>query len=189
VKVKLATGLLVPVLFALVTGCGGGGDGGNKVASVNSGAPTSEQPKGEQAGSGVDEDKMRQFAKCMRDNGIDMPDPEQGGVGVRIQAQGEGSVDMEKMNKAQEACKQHLPNGGEMREMTPEEKDKMRADAKCMREHGVDWPDPDSTTTGEGKSDTKTPAFDDTEKFKQAMKDCGMGDGGSMVAVPAAPNG
>ena len=184
-KVKLATGLLVPVLFVLVTGCGGGGDGGNKVASVSSGAPTSEQPKGQQAGAGVDEDKMREFAKCMRDNGVDMPDP-QGGVGVRVQALEEGSADMEKMNKAHEACKQHLPNGGAPREMTPEEKDKLRQQAKCMREHGVDWPDPDTATTGNGKSDTKLPQFDDTEKFKQAMKDCGMGDGG-MMAVPAAP--
>jgi hypothetical protein len=185
VNVKLAAGLLAPLLFVLVTGCGGGGDGGGKVASVNSGAPSSEQPKGGRGGTGVDEDKMREFTKCMRDNGVDMPDPDQDSGGVRLDAIEEGSPELEKMTKAHEACKQHLPNGGEMRELTPEEKDKMRKDAKCMREHGIDWPDPDAPATGEGKS---LPQIDDTEKLEQAMQDCGMGEGG-MVAVPAAPVG
>jgi hypothetical protein len=94
--VKLAAGLLAPVLFALVTGCGGGGDGGSKVASVNSGSPTSssEQPKGADL-SAQDEDKMREFAKCMRENGVDMPDP-QGGTGMAVQLPEGGEEVMKK---------------------------------------------------------------------------------------------
>lgn len=113
-KVKLAAGLLVPVLFALVTGCGST-DGGSKVASVNSPGPSSSstQPKGANLDPAND-DKMREFAKCMREHGIDMPDPDfTGGGGSAI-------------------------------------------------------------------------GLDDTKKFEEAMKACGMGDGG-MIAVPAAP--
>ena len=179
-KVKLAVGLLVPVLFALVTGCGSG-DGGSKVASVNSPSPSSSgsRPKGANLDP-ADEDKLREFAKCMRDNGIDMPDP-QGGA-MRAIPMGEG-VDVDKMTKANDACKKLLPNGGEYKEPSQEEKDKMREQAKCMREHGIDMPDPDFT--GEGKGQTLD-LSDDTKKFEEAAKACGMGDG-AMIAVPGVP--
>ncbi|WNV82058.1 hypothetical protein [Umezawaea sp. Da 62-37] len=183
-KAKLATGLLVPVLFALVTGCGAKDDGGNGVASVKSGSPTSSSgtPKGASLDP-ADMDKIREFAKCMRDNGVDMPDPQEGGGVIALgSASSEDEVGMEKMNKANEACKQFLPDGGEFKEPSQEEKDKMREQAKCMREHGIDMPDPDAEKSGRGT----TLGSDDTEKFTEAMKACGMGDGG-MLAVPAVP--
>lgn len=179
-KRKLAAGLLVPVVFALAAACGGGGGGGggNKVASAGTGGPSSstDQPKGADL-SAQDEDKMREFAKCVREHGVDMPDPKGGAMVVPKEA----AVDEEVMKKAHEACKKHLPDGGEYKEPSQEDKDKMREQAKCMREHGIDMPDPDfSGTSRRGMQ------FEDTEKFKQAMKDCGMGDGGIM-AVPAVP--
>jgi hypothetical protein len=176
-KVKLAVGLLAPVLFALVTGCGSE-DGGSKVASVNSPGPSSSntKPKGANLDP-ADEDKMREFAKCMRENGIDMPDP-QGGM-MRAMPATEGA-ELDKMNKANDACKKFLPNGGEYKEPSQEEKDKMREQAKCMREHGVDMPDPDFTG-GQGRSlDLSV----DTPKFEEAMKACGMGDGGMIAVAP-----
>jgi hypothetical protein len=178
-KVKLAAGLLLPALFMVVTACGSD-NGGNKVASVNSGAPSSnkEQPKGANLDP-ADEDKMREFAKCMRENGIDMQDPQGGGIALAAPADG----DVEKMNKANEACKKFLPNGGEYKEPSQEEKDKMREQAKCMREHGIDMPDPDFSGTGMGST---LDFGDDTKKFEEAMKACGMGEGG-MVAAPAVP--
>jgi len=176
-KVKLAAGLLVPVLFALVTGCGST-DGGSKVASVNSPGPSSSstQPKGANLDP-ANEDKMREFAKCMRENGIDMPDP-QGGA-MRAIPMPEGA-ELDKMNKANDACKKFLPNGGEYKEPSQEEKDKMREQAKCMREHGIDMPDPDFT--GGGGSAVGT--GDDTKKFEEAMKACGMGEGGMIAVAP-----
>src|SRR3954471_19607666 len=127
-KVKLAAGLLLPALFMVVTACGSD-DGGNKVASVNSGAPSSskQQPKGANLDPG-EEDKIREFAKCMRENGVDMPDPK-GGAIAAMPAQGPGDDD--KVSKANEACKKFLPNGGEYKEPSQEEKDKMREQAKC----------------------------------------------------------
>jgi len=180
-KVKLAAGLLLPALFMVVTACGSN-DGGNKVASVNSGAPSSgkDQAKGANLDP-ADEDKMREYAKCMRENGIDMPDPKGGGMAA-LPAQGPDETD--KMNKASDACKKFLPNGGEYKEPSQEEKDKMREQAKCMREHGIDMPDPDFT--GDGKGIT-IDLGDDTKKYEDAMKACGMGDGGVVAVAPVAP--
>ncbi|MCS7483786.1 hypothetical protein ACFFQW_46480 [Umezawaea endophytica] len=171
-KVKFAAGLLVPVLFVLVTGCGGG-DSGSKVASV-SGSPSSGQDKPKGANlDPVNDDKLREYAKCMRDNGIDMPDPKDGVMqAIPI---GEGA-EQEKMNKANDACKKFLPNGGEYKEPSQEEKDKMREQAKCMREHGIDMPDPDFTGTGSA-SGSSLALGDDTKKFEEAAKACGMGSG------------
>ena len=127
---------------------------------------------------------MVQFAKCMRENGIDMPDPKQDeNGGVMIQAMpGDAAPDMEKMNAAHEACKQHLPNGGEFKPPSPEEQDKMRRQAKCMRDRGYNWPDP--KFDGGGLSEAQELPDMEDDKVKQDMKDCGMGEG--MVAVRPA---
>jgi hypothetical protein len=56
---------------------------------------------------------MLEFAQCMREHGIDMPDPQQGG-GIRIQrnsdgnvTNGEGVIDPEspEFQAAEEACR------------------------------------------------------------------------------------
>jgi hypothetical protein len=129
---------------------------------------------------------MVKFAQCMRENGVNMPDPkDDGSGGVMIEAMpadggGEGGApDMEKMNAANEACKKHLPNGGELKPPSPEQQDKMRKDAKCMRDKGYDWPDPNFD--GGGTADVQQLPDMSDDKVKQDMKDCGMGEG--MVAV------
>ncbi|HUQ61260.1 hypothetical protein [Lentzea sp.] len=128
---------------------------------------------------------MVQFAKCMRENGIDMPDPKQDeNGGVMIQAMpADAAPDMEKMNAAHEACKQHLPNGGEFKPPSPEEQDKMRRQAKCMRDRGYNWPDPEFD--GGGPSEAQELPDMEDDKVKQDMKDCGMGDGGMVAVRPA----
>ena len=46
------------------------------------------------------------FAECMREHGVDMPDPEFSGDGVRIQISREGGLDpmSDTFKQAQEAC-------------------------------------------------------------------------------------
>jgi hypothetical protein len=79
---------------------------------------------------------------------------------------------MEKMKSAHEACKQYLPNGGDFKPPSPEEQDKMRQQAKCMRDKGYNWPDP--KFEGGGMSEAiELPNMDD-DKVKQDMKDCGL---------------
>lgn len=63
------------------------------------------------------QEKMRQFAKCMRDNGVEnFPDPQEDG-GIMIQGGGPGSTDGlnpddPTFKAAQETCKSYLPDGG-----------------------------------------------------------------------------
>ena len=89
------------------------------------------------------------FAECMREHGIDMPDPQfdSGGARGAVTIGIAGDPNDADFQEAQEAC------GGLMGEMAgsftppdPEEQarfeEAMLAYAACMREHGVDFPDP-----------------------------------------------
>ncbi|CCH29087.1 hypothetical protein ABZ816_36120 [Actinosynnema sp. NPDC047251] len=86
-------------------------------------------------------DQGVRFAQCMRDNGVDVPDPgpDAGKLG------GLAGVDRDDpaFTPAMAACKQHLPGGGDLSSLDPAQLDKLRAFAGCMREHGVEMPDPD----------------------------------------------
>ncbi|MEV6830207.1 hypothetical protein [Amycolatopsis sp. NPDC051102] len=156
----------------LLGGCGAKTDDGSKVASIST-PPKSGGPSAADASGKSDEDKMRDFAKCMREHGVDMPDPKPAGDGkggsIAIQgvAPGDGKLDA-----ASNACKHLMPNGGEMKPPSAEELDKMRKDAKCMRDHGIDMPDPDPS--GKGATRIGGPG-DDPKKFEDAAKACGLG--------------
>lgn len=157
----------------LLAGCGAAAQG-DGVASI-SGGPTSSSSGAPEDGA-RDEDKVREFAKCMRENGVDMPDPDvdgRGGIAMKVEG---GDAGMEEMKKAEEACKRFLPNGGEMRKPTPEEMDRMREEVKCLREKGIDVPDPDSENGGA----ISLPFGDDTEKTQKALEECGFGGGGKV---------
>lgn len=89
---------------------------------------------------------QRDYAKCMRDQGFDVPDPEPGSGGLMSAMGGEG-VDMAAMEAASKTCMDEL---GEPPAMSPDEQkaadDAMiewaKKAAECYREHGYDMPDP-----------------------------------------------
>ncbi|GAB3718096.1 hypothetical protein GCM10027598_29440 [Amycolatopsis oliviviridis] len=174
--------LIAGAVFALVAGCGGGGDGGDKVASISS-PPSAGAGDGQQADNVSDEDKRRNFAKCMREHGVNMPEPKRDANGQdTVTFEAADMPDENKMKAADEACRKLLPNGGEIKPPTPEELDKMRKEAKCMRDHGIDFPDPEPG----GKGGVAIPLGDaggDPKKFEEAAKACGLGM--SMRAAPA----
>ncbi|MEV7096066.1 hypothetical protein AB0M80_24770 [Amycolatopsis sp. NPDC051045] len=157
----------------LLGGCGAKTDDGSKVASLSTPSKTGGPAAADNSGKS-DEDKMRDFAKCMREHGVDMPDPKPAGdgKGMSIAIQGADGADHGKLDAAQNACKHLMPNGGEMKPPSAEELDKMRKEAKCMREHGVDMPDPDPS--GKGATRIGGPG-DDPKKFEDAAKACGLG--------------
>lgn len=134
------------------------------------------------ASQASDLEKMRAYARCMRANGVDMADPEsngQGGVGIKVKGHGP-QAQMDKTMKAAEAkCRHLMPNGGKPRKPKPEELAKMRAFAKCMREHGIDMPDPDPnggitfrSRKGKGGSNGLPNQGPDSPAFKNAQKAC-----------------
>ncbi|MFC3454713.1 hypothetical protein [Amycolatopsis speibonae] len=180
---KRPMAVLIAGAVLALAGCGGGGDGGDKVASISS-PPAAGAGDGKQADNVSDEDKMRNFAKCMREHGINMPDPKTNGDSqgtISIDA-GDARLDENKMKVADEACRKLLPNGGEIKPPTPEELDKMRKEAKCMRDHGIDFPDPEPAGKG-GAAIALGDAGGDPKKFEEAAKACGLGM--SMRAAPA----
>ncbi len=160
-------------LFALVTACGsGGGESNDGVASIDD--PVAEKDAGEEKLS--DEDQMLKYTECLRENGIDVEDAPAGGdVGgtVAIPAMPVG----EEGNGAFEKCEEHLPNGGEPEPLSPEDLDEMRKQAKCMRDHGYDVPDPTAENPMMQFNDSGDP-----EGMQKAMEECGFGESISIGA-------
>ncbi|MEV7553590.1 hypothetical protein AB0N89_28585 [Amycolatopsis sp. NPDC089917] len=173
--------LIAGAVFALVAGCGGG-DGGDEVASISS-PPSAGAGDGQQADNVSDEDKMRNYSKCMREHGVTMPEPKKGANGQdTVTFDATDMPDENKMKAASDACRKLLPNGGEIKPPTPEELDKMRKEAKCMRDHGIDFPDPEPGGKG-GTAIALGDAGGDPKKFEEAAKACGLGM--TMRAAPA----
>jgi hypothetical protein len=91
------------------------------------------------------------FVRCMEENGgtvgrVEGPNNGQpnGQVSGAPQSDGEPA----KQQQALEKCRQFLPDGGAPQRMSPEQLEQARNLAKCMREAGVDYPDPDPATAG-----------------------------------------
>jgi hypothetical protein len=172
--------------------------GGSTVDSSN----TADDPTGSTAPADPSEAPL-QFAKCMREHGVDMPDPQVadgGGVLVQIGA-GPGSEsgtgpNPEDLDAANKACQHFLQDAAAgFDPPSPEDQKKMQEQAltfaKCMRDHGVDMPDPQfgdggtfSISVGAGP-DSSTPVGDvpafDSKAFKDANEACGGPGGGGFA--------
>jgi len=119
---------------------------------------------------------MLDYAKCMRDNGVDMPDPEFDGNHVK--QMGPKNVDKTKMRAAEKACAS-IREAVKPPELSDEKKAEFKkaalANAKCMREQGINFPDPVFDESGGARINIKpgTNGFDpDSPKFKAAAKVC-----------------
>ena len=142
-----AAGAALALIF-VVAACGGEEDGaGAQVASLGETATTGDDGDNDTAASKDPEEAMLAFARCMRENGVDMPDPQNGKVTIRVGGPGRerpSQAEMEKVDRAQEVCGKHLE--GARPQLSAEERQEMQeamlAFARCMREHGVDVPDP-----------------------------------------------
>jgi hypothetical protein len=103
------------------------------------------------AGSRQDEafEGALKFAKCMREHGVDMPDPTRdsnGGIKITARSRAGGTARNDAgMKAAQDACGKYMKRGGG-ETMDPkrqaEMQDAMLAYARCMRKEGINMPDP-----------------------------------------------
>jgi hypothetical protein len=129
---------------------------------------------------------MLKFAQCMRDHGVDMPDPtfDSGGAGVVMR--GDKNADPEKMQAAEKAC-QKYQDQVKPPSVSPDQEKKMKEaalkNAQCMRDHGIDFPDPQF---GEGgrmtqKIDKNSGIDPNSQKFQDAMKACQKDAPGGMM--------
>jgi hypothetical protein len=88
------------------------------------------------------------YAQCMREHGIDFPDPTPGSGKVVIRM---SSASPAKMQAAEQACQKYRDKI-KPRHLSPAEQQRFRqaalANARCMREHGIDMPDPTFDANG-----------------------------------------
>jgi hypothetical protein len=114
----------VVALTLLATGCGSGGE-----------------PAGTPSSPSVSPDEMGvKFAQCMREHGVDMPDPKPG-EGIRLRV-GPGTS-RETVDAAMEACREFNPQGNGPSGGNPQNTENVRKFAQCMRDNGVEsFPDP-----------------------------------------------
>ncbi|WP_407561479.1 hypothetical protein [Streptomyces sp. 184] len=136
-RTRSALAALPLVLALALTGCGSDDGGGGEVASAGG----DEKPGGGQEPVSKDPDEqMLQFSRCLRENGIDVPDPEPG-QGVDLNMDGVGEA---KAKRAMEACRRYDPATTAKNDpISKELEEKLRAYSRCMRSNGVaDFPDP-----------------------------------------------
>jgi hypothetical protein len=171
--------ILAAVAVALTLGaCGGSDDDGGGSGSA-SGASRQDQ-----AFEGA-----LKFSKCMRDHGIDFPDPQRAGSGgIKISGKGVNPNDP-KTKAAQTACQKYMKIGGG-ETLDPAKRAKLQEAAleyaRCMRGQGVDMPDPkfsgnggltfqagpsSGAKSGNGPRD-RLGVNPDSPKFKAADKAC-----------------
>jgi hypothetical protein len=174
---------------ALATSGGPGDDDDSGVATVDG---DSADPASDSSGDGGEptqeevQDAMLDFAQCMRDQGIDMPDPEfseeGGGVVMRQEAGVEAGSgpDMDDFEAAEEVCGEIMEDiRAEMPDMDAEQvaelQDKLLVMAQCMRDKGYDFPDPEVGDDGRvatrmgGPDGDEGPSFDPESAAGQQM--------------------
>jgi len=173
--------ILAAAAAALALGaCGSSSDGGGGGAKGASGQ--------DKAFEGA-----LKFSRCMREHGIDMPDPQRVGKGG-IKLSGGKAVNFNdpKMKSAQSACQKYMQIGGG-ETVDPAKRAKLQEAAlnyaRCMRGQGVNMPDPKlagngglTFQVGPGSGAPKSSngsgprsglgANPDSPKFKAADKAC-----------------
>ena len=128
--------------LAALTGCSSSAETG--VATAGGGTETTEQSSAPTASLSADDQRL-QFVQCLRDNGVDVPDD--------ALSEGPGAIDLQsqQVRDALKACEDSAPNlggdgpGGAMSE---EQQTQFIALAECMRDEGVDFPDPKFDANG-----------------------------------------
>ena len=196
-------GAIAVIAFAVLLGACGGGSSGDRVASAGGkSASQSSKTNKRKPTKAQKEEAGRKFAQCMREHGIDVPDPQfdQGGGPVVFNGpanggdQGQPPPDQQKFEQANKDCQHFIKDvvNGSGRKPDPAEQKKMQeqalAFAKCMREHGVNMPDPkfqdggvQITLDGTDPNDPKVKTANNTCAKKAGLpKPGGKGPGGGV---------
>ena len=173
-------GALVVFLVLAAAGCQRGDNNDDGVATADgaksaSSSGTATPPAGDPA------DLARQFAGCMKEQGVEVEVQTGDGDGVGIEIGGDGAKDgggsgpdQKQVEAAMEKCKQFMPNGGEPPKADPAQLEEMRQASKCMRENGVpNYPDPDSN--GGIRIGPDSGVDPESDVFKAAEQKCQQG--------------
>jgi hypothetical protein len=167
-RLTATIGAAVALSALALAGCGGSGGNAN-------------------ASSGSDDEAGLKFAECMREHGVDVPDPQPGGGPIQLSQSSDngpstglqraGPLSDPEAQKAMKACPDEL---GDAAPHPPSAKEQQEAQdaalrfAQCMRDHGIDMPDP-QFSNGPGGGMTmmqRAPDDADSPAFQKAQKAC-----------------
>jgi hypothetical protein len=110
----------------------------------------------------------------MRENGVDVPDPKPGQPGIIIGREGGPEPNEADFQAAEEKCRKHLEEARPelSEEQEAEFKDAALKHAQCMREHGIEMPDPQFESGGRVQQRIG-PGVDPTDpRFREAEREC-----------------
>jgi hypothetical protein len=120
------------------------------------------------------------FAECMRENGVNIPDPKPGeGLGIKVGP--DSGIDPAEFEEASKACEQYREDiRPEMSEEEQAEfKERALEHARCMREKGIeDFPDPTFSADGGaqiqlGRRGERGGIDPEDPEFQAAQEACG----------------
>jgi hypothetical protein len=116
-------------------------------------------------------DQLRQFAQCMRDKGVDVKDPQPGAGFGGAAGMGAGiNPNDPQVQQAFQQCQSKLPNAGQPPRLNAQQVEIYRQFAQCVRDHGVDLPDP--TADGGLQAPTGGLAVLQSPQFQAALAAC-----------------
>jgi hypothetical protein len=143
-RMLVVSGMATAAVVSLAACGGSDGEGGDEAADSG-------------------KDKSLQYAKCLRDQGVDVADPKPGEQVNQFPA----DLPRAKVEAAQEACKKYAPQAHTEEEMAGFQQEALEL-AKCFRKNGVDVDDPvnGAFIPPQGEAAQSTPTF------KKAMEAC-----------------
>jgi hypothetical protein len=152
-RTRRAAAAAAVALILATAACGGKSDG-KKVAGVDGGKNSAASTQ-----QADDTARAREFAKCMRDNGVPMQDPDPGTGKLDLGAL-RGGADAQTVRKAMQACHDKAPrsvNGNA--KLTEKQLAAMRDLARCMRDAGIPFDDPGPDGFDKSSFPTGAPGF------------------------------
>jgi hypothetical protein len=182
-----ALAVLLLTVAAVASGCGASSSSDDGVAALDDSStedvtPASDREDDDEAPTEQErQDAALEWAKCMREHGVDVPDPKfdsDGGVQIRVGGPGLDPRS-DRFREARDACGMPFGRGGPPN-LSEEERQQfqeaMLEFARCMRDHGVDMPDPEFGEGGRGVFRVgPVPGGKSTaegEKFEEAQEAC-----------------
>ena len=166
------------------------------------GSDPSNSATGEQAREQQAEAKLADFAKCMREHGVnaEVGTPPGGGHALKVRP---GTGGPQAMEGAQKACARYAPQQKNVN-LSPQQKveleESVQKFAKCLREHGIHVKSSTSGggiqiriqhTPGNGEPNPESPAFQRAQSMCQKLlpKPPGGGPGGPSTSKGSAKGG
>jgi hypothetical protein len=165
---RLIIGLALLATALFLSACSGNGQVSSGVASIDQSQTTKPEiksagPSGQQAGMPVpvalesdntdltDEERTTQFTVCLRDHGLNIPDPElnaDGSVDLgALKSSFDQGANIKQSPKALDECLPLLEGATFSKKDSAEDEiqlqDDLLAFSQCLRNEGIDVPDPD----------------------------------------------